>query len=711
MRARTVLTVFTVLAAVAMAMPAAAQVEDYRDITYPPLPAFEIPQPQVYTLPNGMTVLLLEDHELPLITAIARIRTGSNYEPADKTGLADIMATVQRSGGTATMSGDDLDDFLAARAAEIETGMGSDFGAASMNCLKGTFDDVFAVFSDVLRHPAFSEDKIEIAKLQANTGIARRNDNIGGITAREFRRLVYGPDSPQGRLEEYATVAAVGRDDLVAWHQRFYHPNNVYLGIVGDFDPAAMKKKIAATFGDWEKGPSFTIPEMSYPTVADKGVFLVEKTDVNQSNIVMGHLGMEITDPDYFAARVMNEVLGGSFASRLFSNIRTKKGLAYSVYGGLGAGFTVPGVFQVGLQTKSESTVDAINALKAEVQGIIDTPPTDEEMARAKEAILNSFIFNYDSNSKILRQQLTYAFYGLPSDFLEQYRSNIEKVTSADVVRAAKRYVHPGEMAILVVGNPSEFGTPLSEVGKVKTLDITIPPPPDRTAKVEKTEAGVEMGAKLLAKVADTLGGPGRDQVEAISSSSSMVMSMGGQSMTLQQSVLVVFPDAIRQEIQTPMGNQVVVINGDEGFMTMGGQVRPLPAPAVQEQQKQLARDLRFIVRYADDPDTEAVAGGEDEVGGTPCTTLAVTLHGTSSQLCVAEDGTVLKQTFQGKNPMTQVPGQVEVTFSDYKEMDGRMVPQKSVVSFDGQKFSELTLKSFEVNPVVDMALFAKPAA
>src|SRR5437867_1480045 len=466
------------------ALCASAQVTNYREIKYPPLPNFDIPKPTVFTLKNGLQVFLLEDHELPLIEVTARIRTGSNYEPADKTGLASLMGAVQRTGGTSRQTGDQIDDFLAARAASIETGIGGDSGFAKMNCLKQDFADVFKLFGEILREPAFAQEKLELAKVARNTGIARRNDNVGGIAAREITRLVYGPDSPLARNTEYATIKAVTRDDLVAWHKKYYQPNSMLLGVSGDFNAQEMRQKIEQVFGDWPKGPEFSAPPVAYQKELLPGYYFIEKSDVNQANIVFGHLGIEIRNPDYFASQVMNEVLGGGFASRMFSNVRSKKGLAYNVYGSLDSDYYQPGLFRAGLQTKSSTTTKAIEAVKAEITGIIDNPPSEAELKRAKDAILNSFIFHYDSKPKILTQRMTYAFYGLPSDFLEQYRANIEKVNIADVARVARQYVHPDKLAILVVGKAADFDQPLANLGKVTPIDITIPPPADTTPKI-----------------------------------------------------------------------------------------------------------------------------------------------------------------------------------------------------------------------------------
>jgi len=466
------------LVAAALSFPAGAQVQRYTEIKSPALPAFTVPQPTTITLKNGLRVFLIEDHEIPTISVRALVRTGSFYEPQDKIGLARLTGSVQRTGGTTSMSGDQIDDFLESRAAFVETGIGGDSGSASMNCLKQNFDEVFKIFMDVLRNPAFAQEKLDLAKVQAAASIARRNDNVGGIANREIGRLVYGPTSPFVSLEEYATIGAITREDLVAWHQKYYHPNNMMLGVSGDFREADMRKAIENAFASWPKGPAFAAPPVTYRQTANPGVYFIEKPDVTQVNIAMAHLGIEQKNPDYFAVQVMNEVLGGGFSGRLVNSIRTKKGLAYSVGGGLGAAFNRPGLMRLAMQTKSASIYEAIAALKEEVGGIVTNPPSDAEMKHAKDSILNSFIFNYDSRSGILAQQMSYAYYGLPANYLETYRSNIEKVTKDDVVRVAKKYVHPDDLTLLVVGRSSDFPKPLDSMGSVTPVDIAIPKRP-----------------------------------------------------------------------------------------------------------------------------------------------------------------------------------------------------------------------------------------
>jgi zinc protease len=453
-----------------------AQVTPWNKLTFPPLPAFQPQQPTRIQLANGMVIFLQPDHELPLISATATIRGGSISEPAAKTGMVSLYGDVWRTGGTKTKTGDQMDDFLEARAAKIETGDGGESTSISLNCLKGDFDAVFDMYLDLLHNPDFRADKLELAKQQAYTGIARRNDDVGSIVGREAAALAYGKDNPYAREEEYATIYAVKHEDLVQWHQQYVYPNNIIFGISGDFDPKEMEAKLRKAFESWPKGTQAKDPEVKFAG-AKPGYYFVQKPDVNQSSIVMVDLGILRNNPDYFAISVMNEIFGGGFSSRLFNNVRAAKGLAYSVGGGVGTSFDHPGMTRVQMQTKSGTTVAGIDALYEEIEKMHAAAPDADEMKRAKDQILNSFIFRLDTPGKVLREKMTYEFYHYPLDFLEKYRGEIEKVTADQVQAVAKKYLQKDKLAVLVVGNDTEFDKPLSTLGPVTKLDIAIPPP------------------------------------------------------------------------------------------------------------------------------------------------------------------------------------------------------------------------------------------
>jgi len=472
MAAVSLLSVLAVCSAGAATKQAAP---DYRQLKYPELKKIEIPEVTRVTLSNGMRLLLLEDHELPLIHLSARIRTGSIYEPAEKVGLADITGEVMRTGGTPTMTGDEMDEALEAMAASVETGIGTDYGWASLSVLKEDIDKTLGILADVLMHPAFPPQKIELAKIQHRSAIARRNDEPDEIASREFAKLIYGAASVYARHTEYATIAAVTRDDLVAFHQRFYGPNLMMAAIWGDFETQAMVQRIEKAFEGWTKVEQSVPPPPKVEYNYIRTVNVVPRSDLNQSNILLGHIGGLRSDPDYFALVVMNQILGGGFTGRLFKNVRSRQGLAYSVFGAYGTEYAYPGTFNLGCQTKSESTVQAIQAIVEEVEKIRRDEVADEELALAKESFLNSFVFNFDTEGEIVGRLLTYEYYGYPADFLFETRAQVEKVTKADVLRVAKEHLHPDKVQILVVGNPDEFDQPLSTLGEVKTIDITIP--------------------------------------------------------------------------------------------------------------------------------------------------------------------------------------------------------------------------------------------
>ena len=457
--------------------------DSWQKIPIPPLPKFNPQLPTKVALPNGMVIFLQEDHELPLISATALIKGGSSSEPAEKVGLVSLYAASWRTGGTERKTGDQLDDELEALAAKVETSGAVDWTSVSLNCLKENFDKVFADFMDVLQHPAFRDDKIALAKRRLKAAIARRNDEVESIAGREAAKLGYGPNSPYGRETEYWTVDAVTRQDLVDWHKRFFAPNHIIFGIVGDFDSKEMEDRLRQAFGGLPKGMPYEPPKIPVPG-PKPGIYLAEKDDVNQSDISMIGLGIRRDNPDYFAVRVLNEVFGGGFSSRLFKNLRSKQALAYEVGGGIGAGYNHPGLTDISMGTKSASTGKAIEGLYQQIDDLLNNPPTDDEIKQAKDSILNGFVFAYDSPEKILNEQLTYEIYGYPANFLEIFRDAVEKVTIADVNRVAHKYIHKDKLAVLVVGNPHEFDKPLSTFGQVTKLDISIPtePPGGKTA-------------------------------------------------------------------------------------------------------------------------------------------------------------------------------------------------------------------------------------
>lgn len=429
------------------------------------------PKPDIVTLENGMTLYIMEDHELPLFQAFAYIRTGAIYEPEDKLGLAGLVGRVMRTGGTKQWTGDELDEELEYLAASVETAIGQDAGTASVSSLSKDMDRAIEIFADVLMHPAFRQDKIDLAKQRTIEGIRRRNDNPGSVAYRAFRQVVYGKDSPWAREPTIETIEGITREDMIAFHQKFYHPNNMMLGLTGDFNKDDIIAKIERAFEGWES------VEIQFPDVPraeetfTSGPYYVEK-DITQSNIWIGHLGIHMLNPDWYAVRVMNRIFGvGAMTSRLGKEVRSNRGLAYAVSGAVTIG-PDRGIFYAMCQTKAQTTAEAISAMMEVIEHMRTDPITDEEFNTTKERLTNSFVFEYTSSEQIVERRMWLKYYGFADDYLENYLSNIQKVTKEDVRRVAQEYMHPDRAAIVVVGNETQFDQPLSTFGEVRNIPL-----------------------------------------------------------------------------------------------------------------------------------------------------------------------------------------------------------------------------------------------
>ncbi len=448
----------------------------YNQVKYPPLKDIPTVPVERDSLENGLHLFFLEDHELPIIQISVLIQTGSIYEPEERAGLAKITGQVMRTGGTVDRSGDDIDEFLEKRAAAIEVNIGLEMGEASLSVLTQDFSQVFSVFVDILRQPAFRDDKIELAKMQEISEISRRNDETDDIAIREFRKLIYGKGSVYSRHPEYATVKSIQKNDLIQFHQKFFQPRRILLGVWGDFKTPEIKQALRAAFKDWDNTLTDPLIKPLINYQYKSSINLVEKEEAIQSNIFLGHIGGRYDDPDYFALILMNRILGsGGFSSRLFKNVRSREGLAYDVFGQYTAQYDRPGIFYVGCQTKSETTLKAIRAMMHEIKRMQTEAVHEDELVLAKTSFLNSFVFNFDSRSEILKRMMTYAYYHYPLDFLQKIKTEVEKVTVADVKRVAEKRLHPEALQILVVGHSKKFDDALSAIGKVDTIDVTIP--------------------------------------------------------------------------------------------------------------------------------------------------------------------------------------------------------------------------------------------
>ena len=450
----------------------------WKDVADTELKKFTAPSAKRFELPNGMVIFLLEDHELPIVDVSMTVRAGELHEPPEKAGIAEVTAAVMRTGGSAKYPGDKLDETLDDMAAEISISSGPDAGNASLKTLKEDFDKGFEIFTDLLLHPAFPENKIDLQLSQMRAGISKRNDSPGNIAFREFRKVLYGAQSPYARVIEYDNLANIDRKALVEQHAKIYHPNLYIMGVVGDFKSDEMLAKIKAAFEGQPRHDAALPAIAPIPTAHEKKTLFVERPRINQTTIMMGHVvDLRRNSPEYAAIQMMNEVLAGGMAARLFTEVRTKKGLAYSVGGAVQAYYNRPGIFYCHALTRNEQALETVEAIRDEINKLREKGVTENELAEARQSILNSFVFNFDSPAKIIGRQMTYELYGYPMDFAEKLLEQIKHVTVADVNAAAVKYLDPEKQTLLGVGNTEKVPPAKSfkSLPAVQMLDVTIP--------------------------------------------------------------------------------------------------------------------------------------------------------------------------------------------------------------------------------------------
>lgn len=442
------------LAAAALALAAgcagAPPAGDPRTMRFDTLPLAP-PQPQRLVLENGIVVYLLRDPEVPLVTIQALVRTGGVLEPADKVDLAELTGRVMRTGGTARYTGPQLSERLESLGAVLETGIGRQSGTASLSVLSPDLAVGVELLAEVLRRPVFDEAEVERVKRRKIEEIRRSNDEPDAIAFREYRTVVYG-DDPRGRQSTPEMVAALTRADLAAFHAGAFFPDRTLLGVGGDFDEAELLALLRRHFGDW--APAGTPPPaFPVPTRPPRAGVVAAPKELPQATIIMGHLAPPKGSPGSYAFSVLEHILGGSgFGSRLTTEIRSNRGLAYSA-GSFYRGDAGYGVFGAYSMTKSESALEAARLMRDITARVGREGVTAAELRSAKDAIVNNLIFSVDGTREVLAQRMSFEYDGLPADFLERYRDRVEAVTLEDVRAAARDLLHPDALSTVVVGS------------------------------------------------------------------------------------------------------------------------------------------------------------------------------------------------------------------------------------------------------------------
>jgi len=429
---------------------------------------FEPPEPETIEFANGLHGYFLEDHEIPVIDIVIMFR--ATYPEESKTGLNSLAGWAMRNGGSAGFPKETIDDELEFVGASIETSAGGLTGSIGANFLKKDARMVVEILTDIIVNPAFAEDKIELQKKSMIEAIRRKADDPGDLGRREYAKLIYS-NHPAGREATVETVSGLTRDDVAEFHRKYVRPNNAVIGITGDLTREEAFDLLEGLAAAWEAGGEEpVVPPMKYEL--KPSINYIYK-DVNQAYIFAGHMGLNSTNEDRPLVDIMNYILGGgSFTSWITQRIRSDEGLAYSARSSFGSSPWGYGLFTGSCQTRSDAAMRALTLLIEQIEKMNTEGPSAEEVANAKDAIVNQHVFDYESTSRIVNRMVWFDLTGQPLDMVEREFAVYQAAGLDDVRRAGGEYLHPDGLTILVVGNADLFDRPLSDFGEVNIIEI-----------------------------------------------------------------------------------------------------------------------------------------------------------------------------------------------------------------------------------------------
>jgi predicted Zn-dependent peptidase len=426
------------------------------DLTQPPTlgspPALRLPPITTRQLPNGLKIVIVEQHELPLADIILEFRTGGEADPAGKMGTAALTASMLTE-GTTTRSALAIADQEAFLGVRVGAGSGWEQSTVSLHTPTAQLDSAMALFADVALHPAFPQPDLERVRKERLTSLQQLRDRGPAIADRAYAVALFGEQNPYGRplAGTEASIASVRREDLSGFYGTYYRPNNATLLVVGDVRPDDIERRAQALFGGWQRADIPVAVAAAVPTHAATTVVLIDKPGAAQSSFRLGGIGAARSTSDYFPLQVLNTILGGSFTSRLNQNLRETHGYTY----GANSGFSLrraAGPFTAGAEVVSAKTDSAMIEFMKELRAIRDTVPNDE-LAKAKRYLQLGLPEDFETTGSIAGQMLPLITYGIPLDFYDTAVQKIGAVTQADVQRVARQYVTPEKLTLVIVGD------------------------------------------------------------------------------------------------------------------------------------------------------------------------------------------------------------------------------------------------------------------
>ena len=431
----------------------------------------KLPKAYETMLANGLQVIVLEQHKLPIFTMQMVVLSGGLSDPQDQPGIAQFTATLLRE-GTKTRNSKQIAEQVDSLGGSL--GAGSGLSALTSNItasgLTDNFDQLMELFADIILNPSFPADELNKLKTRSLAQLRSQRSNPGFLANEMFSKVMYGSHPASRFALTAAQIQAMTPEMLQKFHSANYRPNNAIFAIVGDVKPAEIVAKLEKTFGAW---PRADVPRANIPNASETGpakIYVINRVPSVQTNLVLGNLSIERTDPDYYALSVMNQVLGGGPSARLFLNLREDKGYTYGAYSGLSA-FKYRGTLRANTEVRTEVTKGSMDELMYELKRLRAEKVPEEEFERAKRTIIGSFALQLEQPQTLLNNIITQKLYGLPSDYWDTYTQKIAAITPDDVQRVAKKYLDLGRLQVVAVGDAGKIADVLKQYGPVEIYD------------------------------------------------------------------------------------------------------------------------------------------------------------------------------------------------------------------------------------------------
>jgi zinc protease len=720
-----------------------------------PLSAHDIKFPpyELQILPNGLQVVAVLHHEQPVVSMRLIVRSGSAADPKGKLGLAHVVASLLDQGtlGAKPKTAEEMDDEIDFIGGEMGAGAGPDLTHANMIVMKDSFEVGMRMLSDMARHPMFAQKELDRQRQQMLSGLQVSAQDPEYVANSVFDRLVYG-FHPYGMPESGTpeTLAAISRDDLGAFHKRYFTPNNAILAIVGDVTAEEAFDMAKKVFGDWERGEIVADKYMDPPDPTRR-VVVVNKPDAVQTEVRVGHLGVPRSHPDYMAINLAIRILGGEGSNRLHQVLRTERGLTYGAQANMDA-LKVTGDFEAQTNTRSEATGEVLRLMVDEFWRLQRERVGERELADAKAYLTGSFPLTIETPNAIAMQVVNHLFYGLPLAELQSFRERVNAVTVEDVQRVAQKYLRPDRLSVVLVGNAAAFTAQLRGVGfgSYETVDLSdldlmaanFKRAPARAGQAaaysgvsgfsrtlaahlnsdattvrstaySQAPAAGDANARAAALVDRAIAAKGGldtlQGVKTILVRQTVTSRTGDRPMEIETTNYIQYPDRFRTETQVQNGMNVQVFDGTRGWARDRQGLHDMPDAVARDARTTLRRDPIALLVAAKRgavaarllPDVKDASGRLNRA----LELSAPDLHPVVL-LIDPDSGQINKQTF-----VVDAPGQplVEEEFSDYRAVDGVQVAFQALRR-SGAQALERRINDIKINVSLDPALFKRPS-